>query len=150
MRLVEAGCWAPSAGNMQTWKFVVVTEPARLRKLRMVSPGLIGRPPAVIVVCEDVAESSHRCGEAAARMATMMDAAMAAYAICLQAFADGLGTCLVGSFNAGAVAQLLHLPQGVEAKLVISVGHAVGEPKPPPRRTAGVCFFDHYEGEEDG
>ena len=22
VRLVETGCWAPSAGNLQTWKFV--------------------------------------------------------------------------------------------------------------------------------
>ena len=31
-KLVEAGCWAPTAGNAQTWRFVVVTDSVRMRK----------------------------------------------------------------------------------------------------------------------
>ncbi len=145
-RLVEAACWAPSAGNLQTWKFVIVTEAQKLRKLRMVSPGMIGDPPAAIIVCEDVSESERRAGEAGAAMATVMDAAMAALVICLQAHDDGLGTCLVGSFNAQAVARLVGLPEGVEAKLVVSVGYPAVTPKAPPRRMEGVCHFEVYDG----
>ena len=112
----------------------------------MVSPGMIGDPPAAIVVCEDVAESERRAGEVGAAMATNMDAAMAALAICLQAHADGLGTCLVGSFHAGAVAQLIHLPAGVEPKLIVSVGYPARIPKAPHRKTEGIYFFEAYDG----
>lgn len=146
VRLVEAACWAPSAGNMQTWSFGIVTEPERLRKLRMVAPGMIGDPPAAIVVCENVAEAERRAGEVGAGMSTMMDPALAAYAICLQAYEDGLGTCLIGSFHAGAVGKLLQLPEGVEAKLVVSVGYGATEPKAPPKRTDDVYFFERYGG----
>ena len=146
LQLMEAACWAPSAGNMQTWKFVAITDPGRLRKLRMVSPGLIGDPPAAIIVCENVAESLRRAGEAGSAMATVMDAAMAAFAICLQAHAEGFGTCLVGSFNPQAVARLVHLPEGMEAKLVISVGYPAVVPKAPPRKTEGVYHFEVYDG----
>lgn len=70
-QLVETGCWAPSADNMQTWRFVIMTDEKRLGKLRMVSPGVLGEPPAA------------------------MDAALAAYVITPAAHAEGLGTCIV-------------------------------------------------------
>ena len=54
-RLVEAGIWAPSGGNAQTWCFIIVTDGASIRRLKMLSPGLLGNPPAVIVICQDIA-----------------------------------------------------------------------------------------------
>ncbi len=29
-QIVEAATWAPSGGNAQTWRFVIVTEPERI------------------------------------------------------------------------------------------------------------------------
>jgi nitroreductase len=146
IRLVEAACWAPSAGNLQTWKFVIVTEEQRLRKLRMVAPGMIGNPPAAIVVAEDAAESERRAGEVGAAMATNMDAAMAALNICLQAYADGLGSCVIGSFNQQGVARIVNLPTGIEPKLLVSVGYAARSPKAPQRKKRGVVFLEVYDG----
>ncbi|MCK5245973.1 nitroreductase family protein, partial [Candidatus Bipolaricaulota bacterium] len=43
--LIEAAVWAPSGGNAQSWRFVVVQDEQRIRRLRMVSPGMPGPPP---------------------------------------------------------------------------------------------------------
>lgn len=145
-QLVETSCWAPSAGNLQTWRFVIVTEPGRLAKLRMVSPGLIGEPPAAIVVCQDLAASIDRMGEVMAPVVATMDAALAAYAITLVAHAEGLGTCIVASFNKLAVHRLLKLPVGVEPLLIVTVGHPLRMPAAPRRRTDGVCHMETYDG----
>lgn len=53
VRLVEAGVWAPTGGNAQTWIFIVVNEKSRIEKIRAISPGLLGEPTALIVVCQD-------------------------------------------------------------------------------------------------
>lgn len=145
-QLVEMGCWAPSGGNRQTWRFVIVTDERRLSALRMVSPGLIGEPPAAIVVCEDLAGSSELSGGRGASMSTTADAPLAAYAITLAAHAEQLGSCIVASFNTAAVRRLLHLPDGIVPVLIVTVGYPARAPKPPRRRTEGVCFWETYDG----
>ena len=90
-RLVETACWAPTGGNRQTWRFVIVTDERRLAKLRMVSPGLIGEPPAAIVVCEDLGGSLELLGESDASVSTTMDAPMAAYVMTLAALRRATG-----------------------------------------------------------
>ncbi len=143
-RLVEAGCWAPTADNAQTWRFVVVTDPARMSKLRMVAPGFMGRAPAAIAICQDMAEAERLLGAADAAALAPMDTAMAALNLMLEAQSAGLGTCVVASFNRGGVQRLLRLPDRVVPLLLVAVGHAKTTPPPPPREVAGVCFFEEY------
>lgn len=146
--LVEAGIWAPSGGNAQTWRFVVVTEPRRIRQLRMLSPGLLGEPPAVIVICQDVAEAERRGDKLGKEVLTLMDTAMAAQNIMLAAYAEGLGTCAVCSFHPGGVQKLLRLPENIVPQMLVSVGIPKTIIKPPKRRL-DVIWFDEYT-ERDG
>jgi nitroreductase len=143
-RLVEAGCWAPTADNAQTWRFVVVTDPARMSRLRMVAPGFVGRAPAAIAVCQDMAAAEDRLGVADAAALAPMDAAMAALNIMLEAQGEGLGTCVVASFNRRALQTLLRLPERVEPQLLVAVGHAAATPQAPPREIDGVCYFEEF------
>ncbi len=39
-KILEAGRWAPVGGNHRVHRFVAVQDPAMLRLLRMVSPGM--------------------------------------------------------------------------------------------------------------
>jgi nitroreductase len=145
-RLVDAGSWAPTAGNRQAWRFVIVTDEKRLSKLRMVSPGLLGEPPATIVVCQDLAGAIERMGEVAGPMVAAMDSAIAAYAITLAAQAEGLGTCIVASFNTAAVKRLLRVPDGSEPLLMVTVGYPARIPEPPRRTADKVRFVEVCDG----
>ncbi|MGC9530208.1 MAG: nitroreductase family protein [Candidatus Bipolaricaulaceae bacterium] len=145
-RLVEAAVWAPSGGNAQSWRFVAVTEPERVRRIKTVSPGMLGTPAAVIAVCQDLTAARSKGSRLGEEYLAPLDAAMAAQNIMLAAHADGLGTCAVGSFHRGAVSRLLELPDGVEAVLLISVGWPAVEPAPPPRTLAGVLHYERYHG----
>lgn len=155
-QLAEIACWAPSAGNGQTWRFVLVADESRLRKLRMVSPGIFGEPPAAIVVCQDVSQKVRQRESSRATAAPTspgmaeygpaMDSAMAAYAISLAAYSMGLASCIVGSFNVAGVTRLLHLPETVSPMLIVTIGHTARMPKPPQRKTEGVFFMETYDG----
>lgn len=143
--LVEAGCWAPSGGNAQTWRFVVVTDPNRIRRMRMLSPGLLGNPPAVIAVCQDLAEAERRGDKLGRETLTQMDTAMAAENIMLAGCAAGLGSCPICSFHPGGVAKLLKLPDQIVPQLLISIGYPDRLPA-PPKRNSDVVWFEEYPG----
>src|SRR4051794_16053649 len=51
--ILDAGRWAPTAGNRHLQRFVATDDPRTLRVLRMVSPGMIQRPAAAVVICTD-------------------------------------------------------------------------------------------------
>ena len=51
--VLNAARWAPSGGNRRLHRFVAVQRPVTLRLLRMVSPGMLQRPTAAVVICID-------------------------------------------------------------------------------------------------
>ena len=146
-RLVEAGIWAPSGGNAQTWCFIIVTDGVSIRRLKMLSPGLLGNPPAVIVICQDIAEAERKGAKLGKEVLSLMDSAMAAQNIILAAYAEGLGTCIVRSFHPRGVQKLLKLPQYVEPQILISVGVPASVPK-PPKRNFDIVSFQEYNGND--
>jgi nitroreductase len=101
--ILEAGIWAPTGGNAQTWRFVVVNDRDLIRKIRMVAPGILGNTPTAIVICQDMDEAEKKGSKLARDVLTLMDTALAAQNIMLTAYDQGLGTCLVASFHAGAI-----------------------------------------------
>jgi nitroreductase len=144
VNLVVLGTWAPTGGNAQTWRFVVVTDAAALRAIHAVSPGIATPPPAIIVICQDRKLAEEKGGVVGRDRCAPMDAAMAAQTIMLAAHAEGLGTCAVLSFHPGSVQRLLALPEEIVPELLLSVGHPAQEQDPPPRELAGVIHIDRW------
>jgi len=63
-----------------------------------------------------------------------INVSIAAEHIVLAAQALGLGTCWVRAFNAPAVEQLLGIPEGLSALVLLTVGYPVEAPAPRPRK----------------
>ena len=146
LKLLEAAVWSPSGGNGQTWRFVTVTDKAMMKKIKMVSPGLLGGPPAVIVIAQDMALAKHKGGEMGPESLTKMDSAMAAQNIMLAAWAMGLGTCVIASFHPKAVGRLVKLPENILPQLLVSIGHPDMDPPPPPRLFEEIIWWEVYNG----
>jgi nitroreductase len=113
----------------------------------MLSPGLLGNPPAVIVICQDIAEAERKGAKLGKELLSLMDSAMAAQNIILAAYAEGLGTCIVCSFHPGGVQKLLRLPDYIAPQILISVGVPVSVPK-PPKRNFNIVSFQEYIGND--
>ena len=133
-RLIESACLAPSASNLQAWRFIVVNEPALVRKVDLFCPGLSGEPPVIIVIASDLAEVERRGSENSLRYGCMMDASMAAENLMLAAVSYGLGTCAIKSYNDAAVRKILQLPETIRIELLVSLGVPEATPKTPPRK----------------
>jgi nitroreductase len=143
-QLIEAGIWAPSGGNAQTWRFIIVRDEERIGKLRMVSPGLPGPPPCVMAICQDMELAERRGARLGREKLTLFDSAMAAQNVLLAGHALGLGTCVVASFHGRAVKDILGIPAEVEPILLVAVGRPAEVPAAPERRREEVVFYEAY------
>jgi len=132
-KILDAGRWAPSGGNIQPWKFIVISDRNLLELIRKVSPGYLGETPLAILVCSDK-EKAYKVGGALGRdYLSVSDCSMAVENMLLVAYALGLGTCVVKSFARVAVKEMLEIPEDIEPELLVIVGYPAYEPKPPVR-----------------
>ena len=109
--ILEAGIYAPSAGNMQSWQFFVVLQAEMRVKLMEAahSQKFVAESPCVIVVCIDTALASERYGERGKKFYAIQDTAAAVQNMLLMAHDCQLGACWVGAFDPVKVAEVLQL-----------------------------------------
>lgn len=143
-RLIDAARWAPSAGNIQPWEFVIVTRAETKRRLSVAAldQTFIEEAPVVIVVCADEARSASRYGGRGANLYCLQDTAAATQNILLAAHALGLGACWIGAFREDAVKAVLEPPRNLRPVAIIPVGHPAEKPSAPPKRS--ISDFVHY------
>ncbi|MDH5695375.1 MAG: nitroreductase family protein [Dehalococcoidia bacterium] len=133
-KLVEAAIWAPSAGNIHAWNIVILQRKGDIELVKAVSPGMLGNSTALMILCADKRKAYDRGGEMGRDILSIMDIAIAAQNICLEATELGLGSCIIRSFNQDAVRVLLDLPEDIVPELVVSLGYPRSIPHAPPRR----------------
>lgn len=138
-KVLRAARHAPNAGNRRLQPVVPVTDPRRIRQIRLVSPGMLPHPPALLVICIDV-ERALGYGMREDQPGLLIDVGTSAATILLAAHAIGLASCPVASFSRAAVDRLLGLGTGVRSRLIICLGHAAAGGAEPPAmgRWAGL------------
>lgn len=134
-KILEAGIWAPSAGNLQSWEFIIVKRDDVKRELARAAYGqhFIAEAPVVIVVCANIERSAAYYGERGRTLYTLQDTAAAIQNILLAAYALGYGTCWIGAFSEEAVKEILEIPYNIRPVAIIPLGIPATKPRPPPR-----------------
>lgn len=119
--VLEAGRLAPSAGNRQEWRFVVVRDPAIKMKLSEAANGqkFVGEASVVIVACAETDDHIMSCGQPS----YPIDVAIALDHISLVATELGLGTCWIGAFNERKVKKILRIPEEVRVVELMPLGY---------------------------
>ena len=141
-RITEAGRLAPSACNSQPWKFIVVDDRSLLDQLaEAASAKLLGmnsfvrQAPVQIVVVREKANMSSRIGaQIKNRDYSLIDVGIASGQICLQAAAEGLGSCMIGWFDEKMVSRILGIPRSKRIELLITVGYPARETREKRRK----------------
>ena len=131
---------APSARNLQEWRFVVVQDAETRRRLVTAAnnQAFVGEAPAVIACCAANSDYTMRCGQ----KAYPVDVAIAMTHMALQAAEEGLGTCWIGSFYEDQVKALLGIPESVRVVELMTLGYPADQPKPKTREPMEkiVCY----------
>jgi nitroreductase len=134
-RILEAGRMAPSACNAQPWKFIVVTdrelraklsEAASARLLGMNS--FVSQAPLLLIVIREKANMSSRIGASVKNKDySLIDIGITSENICLQAKAEGIGSCMIGWFDEKQVKKILGIPSSKRVELIITLGYPAKE-----------------------
>lgn len=135
-KIVEAGIWAPSAGDLQSWDAVVVRDEKTKVRIALAAyvQEFVAKAPVLIVICANKANSGARYGERGRELYCIQDASCAALNMMLRAYDLGLGSAWVGAFKEDDVADILGLPAHVRPVALIPIGYPDEEPEAPPRR----------------
>ncbi|HJW65306.1 MAG TPA: nitroreductase family protein [Candidatus Bathyarchaeia archaeon] len=144
-QLIEAASYAPSAGNIQPWQFIIIRNPTIKKKLAesALNQAHIKQAPIVIVVCADEKRSSMGYGTRGKTLYCLQDTAAATQNILLTAHSLGLGTCWVGAFNEDDAREAVNAPEGVRPVAMIPVGIPDGNPKQRSRKL--LSQITHYD-----
>jgi nitroreductase len=157
--VLEAGRWAPSWANTQCWRFVVVRDTDIKNKLAETLIGISDRPnrateaiktvPVLIVACAEMGKSGYRAR--GSEIATdkgdwfMFDTALAVQNMVLAAHSLGLGTVIIGAFDAFRAAAVLGVPDGYSVVTLFPLGVPDEAPTPRPRKELSeIVFHDNY------
>ena len=153
--ILDAGRWAPSWANTQCWRFVVIRDSKikaeiaeSLMKIQradrvLENPGTraVNDVPVLIAVCAEMGRSGCRHGnESGQDYITdkgdwfMFDTVLAVQNMVLEAHAQGLGTVIIGAFDAPMVEKLLGLPKDYRVVILLPIGVPDQERQAPPRK----------------
>lgn len=138
--ILETAMRAPTCGNMQLYSVVVTRSregKEALAPLHFNQPMITGAP-VVLTVCADFNRFTRWCEVSGAKpgydnflsfLSAVTDAVIYAQQICTVAESRGLGTCYLGTvvYNAGAISQLLNLPDLCVPVACITLGYPAEE-----------------------
>ncbi len=147
-KLIDAARWAPSAGNLQPWLFIIVREPEIKHGLCRAAGNqtFIEEAPVVVVVCADPQRSAKGYRSRGIDLYCLQDTAAATQNMLLTAQAMGLATCWVGAFREEEARKLLKIPEGVRPVAIVPVGHAAEKPRIRPRRQLNEIVYREIYG----
>jgi len=152
-RIIEAGRMAPSACNAQPWKFIVVNEPELVTKVAgAASAKLIGmnsfvaQAQVIIVIVREKANMSSKVGATIKNKDySLFDIGIATENICLQAEAEGIGSCIIGWFDEKLIRKLLSVPGSKRVELLITLGYSLSEKREKRRKPPeDVVSYNKY------
>lgn len=130
--VLEAARLAPSAGNRQEWRFVVVKDKETRKRLCEAAKGqkFVEEAPLVIACCAETDNYTMSCGQPC----YPIDVAIAMTNMTLKAVEEGLGTCWIGAFYEDKVKEILGIPKDIRIVELLSLGYPSSNPKENSRK----------------
>ena len=145
--ILSAASKCPTAGNLEGWDVVIVSDEGQLELLFDAAGGQhqITDSGCAFVVCANYVRSMSRYGERGILYA-VQDATIAATYMMLAAHAIRLHTCWIGAFDEDSVREALELPVHVRPVAILSVGVGVVPSSAPERMDAEEhAHYDVWE-----
>jgi nitroreductase len=145
--ILDAAIKAPSAGNLQDWKFIIVVDRELIKQVASYSieQYWIQTAPALIIVCAVPEKHEMYYGLRGKRLYNIQDCAAAIENILLAATDVGLGSCWIGAFEEEKIRSLFAIPPDVRPQAIITLGY--NDETPKDRQLVpieNVVFFNRY------
>lgn len=134
---------APSAKNLQPWKFIVIKNKETRQKLaEATEQPFVGEAPVLICACG--LSTSGKIGKKISSV--WVDVGIAISYFILAASNEGLGTCIIGHFEEKKVKEILSIPEEVKVIGLITLGYPEAPYTPGERKKLPeILSFEKYE-----
>ncbi len=145
--VVDAARVAPSAGNLQSWRFIVVESHPKRKALAEACMKQFWMEEAPVHILIVMIEKKIRefYGKRGVEFYSVQEAAMAAQNMMLAAHAIGLGSCFVSAFDRERVIDIFNLPADIEPMGIVTLGYPAESPQEPIKyRLENVTFMDRW------
>jgi nitroreductase len=153
--IIDAGMLAPSSGNLQNWRFIVVKD--EKKRMQLAEAALqqhwMNNAPVVIVVCSEMKKIRQFYGVRGERLYAVQNCAAAVQNMLLAANALDLGACWVGAFDENAVCRALSIPDDADMRpqAIIPIGYPDEKPAPQLRyRIENITYLEKWSRQNIG
>ena len=153
---IEAARLAPSAENVQPWRFIVIDEPELKKNFCREVTGGIYRPTrfiekaaAIVVILARLDLIANFLGRGIqGTNYYLIDIGIAGEHLVLQAQELGIGTCWIGWFNANRAKKFLNIPARYRVVSLIAMGYPApgGTKNKPDLPMEKILFFNESSG----
>lgn len=143
-KILNAARLAPSARNMQDWRFVVVTDSDTRQALQAAAADqpFVGAAPVVIAACSTTNKRMNLCGQPY----SSINVSIALEHLALAATALGLATCWIGSFKPQPVRKILNIPTSIEVVELMVLGYPADKGASPKRLTLDeIACYEQWQ-----
>ncbi|MBD3228770.1 MAG: nitroreductase family protein [Candidatus Lokiarchaeota archaeon] len=136
LELLELAIRAPSAGNAQSWEFIIVKDQNKKNKLAeaALNQDFIACGSHLIIACANQELSSKIYGNRGWDLYSICETSAAIMILLLAAANVNLGACWVGAFKDSEVREILNIPKGVKPIALIPIGYPKDIVKKGPAR----------------
>jgi len=145
LKILESARLAPSAKNLQEWRFIVVRDKEKRKKLSEAARNqkFVEEAPVVIVCCAETDEYRMTCGQ----LSYPIDVAIAVEHMVLTAVEEGLGTCWIGAFYEDRVKEILNIPEEIKVVELLTLGYPDEEPPSRSRLSLeDIVKWENWDG----
>jgi len=134
-RVIDAGRHAPSSGNIQNWKFIVVYEPDQKQAIAELcyEQYELAQAGVLIVVCAEPEKAERYYGLRGDRLYSVQNCAAAVQNMLLEAHSLGLGSAWIGAFDEDALKEVCSIPEEIRPQVIVALGYAREVPPKPPK-----------------
>jgi nitroreductase len=131
--ILDCGRMAPSAGNLQSWKFIIVEDKGPKEEIARacVDQLWISNAPYIIVVVSEAEKMKRFYDLRGDRLYSVQSCAAAVQNMLLAAHDLGLGACWVGAFDEEKIKTILSCPAETRPQAVIPIGYSAENPVKP-------------------
>jgi nitroreductase len=147
--LLDAAHSAPSAGNLQEWKFIVVFDRSKIEKIADLCPEQewIRDAPVVVVFCAQ-SDKTEKYYEDLGKRFSGQSCAAAVQNLLIAATAQGLGSCWVGAYDEEKLIDVLSIKDS-RPQAMVTLGYTDTPRDPPDKKLLeSVVFFNKYGGKK--
>ena len=122
-KVLNAARIAPSGSNRQPWKFIIIKDEERKKKMVELCEGqsFVAEAPVLIVACGR--NIHYNRGGWMGDYSMIVDVAIAVDHLTLAARAEGLGTCWIGSFDNEGIKKFLNIPEDINVVVLTPLGY---------------------------